>query len=137
MSLPGIRSPRRLRSCRGLSLVELVVAMMVLSIGLLGMAAGIGWMIRAVDLAQFETTRSAALQSAVEELRGTPWTDLADGEAVYEDFTVRWAMIAPGFEGRIYRFEVAGPGRAGTFSAGLPVISPNVTTTLDYRINRR
>jgi len=127
----------RLRNRAGLSLVELIVAMMVLTIGLLGMAAGTGWMIRAVDLAQIETARGAALQSAVEDIRGKPWSDLEDGQATFGDFTIRWTMVAPGLESRLYRFEVAGPGRGAGVSRGIPAIAPDVTSSLDYRINRR
>lgn len=132
----GSLVPGRLRGRRGLSLVELIVAMLVLAIGVLGMAAGTGWMIRTVELARMETARGAALQSAVEDLRGTPWNDLADGQETFGDFTVRWAMVTPGFESRMYRFEIVGPGRTG-LARGLPVLSNNASTTLEYWINRR
>jgi type II secretory pathway pseudopilin PulG len=127
----------RLRKSDGLSLVELVVAMLVLAIGLLGMAAGTGWMIRAVDLAQLETARGAALQSAVETIRGTEWNDLEDGQGTFGDYTVRWTTVTATAEGRHFRFEVVGPGRGTTGSQGLPHISQTASMTLDYRVSRR
>lgn len=137
-SRPGTKgSFDRLRKSDGLSLVELVVAMLVLTIGLLGMAAGTGWMIRAVDLAQLETARGAALQSAVEGVRGTEWNDLADGQDTFGDYTVRWTTVTATWEGRHFRFEVVGPGRGTTGAQGLPHISPNASMSLDYRVSRR
>jgi prepilin-type N-terminal cleavage/methylation domain-containing protein len=127
----------RLRENDGLSLVELVVAMLVLAIGLLGMAAGTGWMIRAVDLAQLETARGAALQAAVEAVRGTEWNDLEDGQDTFGNYTVQWTTVAATWEGRHFRFVIVGPGRGATGSQGMPHISQDATMTLDYRVSRR
>jgi len=126
--------PARLRSRAGLSLVELVVAVLVLSIGLLGMAAGTGLIIRTVDLAQFQTARSAALQSAVEEVRSTPWADLQAGQEVYGDYTVRWTIPSSDSESMLFRFDVVGPG-PGSGAGGAQVV-PDAVTSLEYRINR-
>lgn len=129
------RLPARLRSRAGLTLIELVVAMLVLAIGLLGMAGGTGLIIRTVDLAELQTARGAALQSAVEEVRSTPWNDLQAGQGTYGDFTVAWAVQGSDSESILFRFRVVGPGPGGG-SAGGPQIAPDAVSTLDYRINR-
>jgi Tfp pilus assembly protein PilV len=122
----------------GLSLVEVIVAMVVLTAGLLGMAAGTGWMIRAVDLAQLETARGAALQAAVEELRATPWADLDDGQGTFGGYAVSWTG-APGgtANSRVFNVEIVGPGRDPASTGVRPAIATDAATTLTYRINRR
>jgi hypothetical protein len=132
------RLPRRLSGRQGLSLVEVIVAMVVLTAGLLGMAAGTGWMIRAVDLAQLETARGAALQAAVEELRATPFDDLGNGQDTFGAYTVSWTA-APGgsVSSRVFNVQIVGPGRDPASTGVRPAIAADATTTLTYRINRR
>ena len=125
----------RISSCTGFSLVEVVVAMLVLTVGLLGLAAGTGWVIRSVEVARIETARSAALQSGIEQVRGTPFDDLASGSATVGDYEVTWGEVESNNRSRLFEFAVVGPGvgpGGGTFA---PIL-PNVSTSLQYRVIR-
>src|SRR5690606_31339345 len=57
----------------GFSLVELIVAVIILAIGVLGLAGTTAFVIRQVTLADVNTERSAALQMVVENLRATSY----------------------------------------------------------------
>jgi hypothetical protein len=130
------RTRGRLTGRAGLSLVELVIAMLILTVGLLGMAAGTGWMVRSMDLARLETARSAALQEGIEFVRDTPFENLGAGQLAAEDFDVTWSLVEQDMNSVLLEFVVEGPGRApGSVGPG-SVISMTVADTLRYRINR-
>lgn len=61
----------------GFSIVELLVALVILSLGLLSMAATTGYVATQVRIADLRTERAAALHAAIEELRATPYDNLA------------------------------------------------------------
>jgi prepilin-type N-terminal cleavage/methylation domain-containing protein len=121
----------------GFSLIEVIVALLVLTVGLLGLAAGTGWMIRTVHYGELETKRGAALQSAVELVRSTPFDELGDGEEAFGDYMVRWTLGPGTVRSRQVEFVVVGPGRAPTTGGGMPAVSPEVADTLTYRVLRR
>lgn len=123
-----------LRKRDGFSLIEVIVAMMVLAVGLLGLAAGTGWMIRTVHFGELETKRSAALQSAVETVRATG--DPADGSATFGDYTVTWTVDPGDQHSRPVEFVVVGPGRVSGGGGGMPEVDNAVADTFNMRIMR-
>ncbi len=125
------------RGRAGFSLVEVIVALLVLTIGLLGLAAGTGWMIRTVHFGQVETARSTALQSAVESVRAMPYGSVVDGSEAFGDHTVAWEVTATGQQSRVVRFIVTGPGRQASAGGGMPEVTPNAVDTFTYRLMRR
>ena len=64
--LPSATSPRR-----GITLVELIVAMTILTVGLLGFVASSGFMTRGLSGANSDTVAGLIGQSGIEELAGT------------------------------------------------------------------
>jgi len=120
----------------GLSLVEVVVAMLVLTVGLLGLAAGTGWMIGSVERARIETARSAALQTAIEQMKATPFTQITSGEVDDGPFTLSWSEIEGDSRSRLMQVVVTGPGVVRV-SGGQPLISTTVADTVQYRVLRR
>jgi prepilin-type N-terminal cleavage/methylation domain-containing protein len=131
---PGGRT--RLASGRGgFSLVEVVVAMLVLTVGLLGLAAGTGWVIRSVEVARIETARAAALQTGIEQVRATPFEDLANGSATVGDYEVTWTELAMTNRSRLFEFEVVGPGVGPGGGSFAPILG-DVATTFEYRVMR-
>jgi prepilin-type N-terminal cleavage/methylation domain-containing protein len=138
----GVEAPRsrpsytsRVSSRGGFSLVEVVVAMLVLTVGLLALAAGTGWVIRSVEVARIETARSAALQSGIEQVRGTPFDDLAAGSATVGNYQVTWREVEATNRSRLFEFAVVGPGvgpGGGTFA---PILT-DVSTSFQYRVIR-
>jgi prepilin-type N-terminal cleavage/methylation domain-containing protein len=121
----------------GFSLIEVIVAMVVLTVGLLGLAAGTGWMIRTVQFGQIESARSTALQSAVESVRAAPFASMADGSGTYGEHAVAWTLGGGDQRSRIVQFVVSGPGRERLTGAGMPTVVPNAVDTFTYRIVRR
>ncbi len=121
----------------GLTLIELIVSMLVLAVGILGLAAGTGWVIRSVDLARLETHRTAAFQAAMEEVRATPLEELNSGAALHGHFELSWSIEeeAPGW--KRMQVVVVGPGRTPGSVGAAPGISPVVADTFEYLVGRR
>lgn len=72
---------RRARS--GFSLVEVMVATMILTFGLLAMAASTGYLSAQLRSNRFDTKRTAAKQQVIEQLRATPWASLPTTATTY------------------------------------------------------
>lgn len=118
------------RDRAGFTLVEVVVAVVVLAVGLLGLAATTGWVVRQTTLSEVTTDRSFALQTVVEELRATPFDDVDSGSREIGSFTVTWTVERDGDEMEV-EVETSGPGlRSG---GGLPTLGPNVADTFTFR----
>lgn len=129
--------PARLQSRAGFSLVELVVAIIILTVGLLGLAAGTGYVIRSSEMGRVDTERAQAQQSAVELIRARDFDSFEDESDVeIGRHTVSWeqASSASNAAGqtttRLIRITITGPGR------GSQGPEANVTTTFEYRWNR-
>jgi Tfp pilus assembly protein PilV len=98
----------------GFSLVELIIAMLVLTFGLLGMAATSGYMSLQIRMANLRTERMAAVQEVVEELRATPFDQITtrpQSEAVTVGSFRVWWIVRPQTQNLLH-LDVAseGPG---------------------------
>lgn len=60
----------------GFSLVEVVVAMLILTIGILAMAASTGYILSEVRMAKFRADRNVAVGEMKQQLRGIDWDNL-------------------------------------------------------------
>ena len=91
----------RMEPERGFSIVELLVALVVLTVGLLSMAATTGYVSTQVRAGDLRTERAAALQQVIENLRATPFDELdtvTEAEAVtIGDFQFWWTVRRNGF----------------------------------------
>lgn len=76
-------APNESRRRGGFSLVEVMVATMVLTFGLLAMAASTGYLSAQLRSTTFDTRRTAAKQQIIEQLRATPWTSLPTSSTTY------------------------------------------------------
>lgn len=120
---------------QGFSLVELVIAVVILSIGVLGLAATTGFVVQTVSAADVRTERTIAVQSAIERLNATEFEDLTAGSATIGRFDVSWTIDQVSTTARRVTLVSDGPGQQ---SAGgiMPVIGPNVEHTTTYLILR-
>jgi prepilin-type N-terminal cleavage/methylation domain-containing protein len=69
----------------GFSLVEVIMAMLILTVGILAMGTSIGYVLSQLRAAELRTERSVAVRDVAERLRATPWADVpAACEAPFE-----------------------------------------------------
>lgn len=105
---------RRLKGTEGFSLVELMVALVILAVGMLALAATTGYLIVQVQVSNLRTQRATAVQQVVEELRATQFTDinsLAQGSAeTVGEFQVWWRVSNAGANLRRVMVYTEGPG---------------------------
>ena len=76
----------------GFSLVEVIVAILVLSFGLLAMAASTGYVATQLRSTTWDTQRNLARQQVMEQLKATIFANVATnttGRAIGQ-YTVRW-----------------------------------------------
>jgi prepilin-type N-terminal cleavage/methylation domain-containing protein len=116
----------------GFSLIELMIALLILSIGILGLAGVTAYSIQKVTVADLDTVRGAALQSVVEQLRATPRDSLKDGVDTVGVFDVAWSVVDNGSYSMV-EIVTTGPGLApGTDGDPMPSIDGAVADTFTY-----
>ena len=116
----------------GFSLVEVLVALVILTVGVLGLAGTTVLVVRQVTMADLATERAAALQSVVEQLRATPYDDLAAGSETVGLFSVSWTPAALSTSTMV-RVVTTGPGLE-TGTGSMPYLAGSVVDTFNYRI---
>ena len=121
---------------RGLSLIEVVVALLVLTVGLLGLAAGTGFVIRSTEVARVDTNRAAAIQSGIEALRAVPFADVGTDTREIGAFTISWSQLDSATDWRLMQIIVDGPGRTPGGGTGLQGLSTTAVDTVTYRLIR-
>jgi len=115
----------------GFTLVELLVAVLILAVGLLGLAGTTGFVVRQTTLAEVTTERSMALQSAVEALRAQPYGSLGSGTADAGSIQVSWSVVSTGSNSTTLRVVTVGPGVATV--GGIPTLNNQVADTTFIR----
>jgi len=109
----------------GFSLVELVVAMMVLTVGLLAMATSTGYVAARIRSSNWDTQRSVAREQIIERLRATPFADLGNSAAdtIVGRFTMRWREVTPAPNNNVRRILVIAAGPAYRPGAAMTVVT--------------
>jgi prepilin-type N-terminal cleavage/methylation domain-containing protein len=113
-----VSNVRQGRARPGFSLVEVIVAMVILSAALLAMAASMGYVATQVSVAKLRTERSAAVQQVIEaELHSLHFADLVNrpqGDALTVGrFQAWWTVDAPATNLRRVTIVTRGPGYSG------------------------
>lgn len=89
----GVRAgSSRPRTRRGFTLVELMVAMSILAVGVLGLAATAATVAKLVGGAKQQTLAAAAAQSRLERLRAVPCAARAGGTDTSRGVIVAWTV---------------------------------------------
>lgn len=117
----------------GFTLVEVMVALIILTVGVLGLAGTTALAVRQVTLSDVQTERSAALQSAIEQLRTTPFANLTNGSGTYGQFKAEWTIVT-GNRSALATIVTTGPGLSS--GSGMPGLKASVADTFVYRIVR-
>jgi len=80
---------------RGFSLVEVVVAMVILTVGVLGLAASAGAITRLTSEGVRQAGAAAVASSRIETLRATDCAALASGSATTGAYSEAWRIFTP------------------------------------------
>lgn len=134
LEAPDGRNPGEAPGRAGFSLVEVIVAMVILAFGVLGMAGTTAFIVRQTTLADLMTERAAAFQTVVDRLQSLPYDSVTSGSDSVGVFATSWSSVADGPQNKIVTIVTIGPGMTG---GAVPTNSPQVADTFQFRVLRR
>ncbi len=117
-------------------MVEVIIAIIILTLGVMGMAGTTMLVVRQVTLARVMTERSVALQSVVERVQAMNYDNVGSGSDSLGVFRMTWSATAETSQSKLVRIITTGPG-VKTAGGGFPVLVGGVADTFQYRIIRR
>ena len=121
----------------GFSLVELVMAVVVLAFGVVGLATTTLFITRQFTLAEITTERVTAIQSVMERIRATPYDSLGAGADTIGPLVVTWTATINTAMDKAIRIVAVGPGQAPiSATQSTPMLSSSVADTVFYRVLR-
>jgi len=126
------RSPRSREG--GFSMIEVIVAMMILTVGVLGLAGTTAYIVRQVTLGDLMTERSAAFQTIIDRLQSLPYDSVASGSTTVGVFAISWTSTNDGPQNKIVQMITVGPGLGGAL---VPTNDPQAIDTFTFRVLRR
>lgn len=129
----SVPSPSR-PATAGFSLVEVIIAIVILAVGVLGLAGTTAYIVRNVTLSDLMTERSAAFQTIVDRLQSLPFDSVGSGTDSIGVFAVRWSSVLDGPQNKIVTIITTGPGLANN---PVPTNNPRQVDTFQFRVLRR
>ena len=125
------------RAEAGFSLVELVMAVVVLAFGVVGLATTTLFITRQLTLAEVTTERVTAVQSVMERMRATPFDSISEGADTIGPLVVSWTATVNTAMVKAIRIVAVGPGQAPiSATQSTPMLSSSVADTVFYRVLR-
>jgi len=122
------------RSARaGFSMVEVIIAIVILAIGVLGLAGTTAYVVRNVTLSDLMTERSAAFQTIVDRVQSLPFDSVDSGSDSIGVFSVAWSSVLDGPQNKIVTIVTVGPGLARN---PIPTNDPQQADTFEFRVLR-
>ena len=128
-------SPSRDAARQGFSIVEVIIAIVVLTIGVLGLAGTTGYIVRQITLADLMTERAAAFQTTIDRLQALPYDLVTTGSDRVGVFAVTWTAVDNGAQNKTVTILTRGPGL--NRSSPFPALGPSVVDTFTFRVLRR
>ena len=119
----------------GFSLVEVVFAMLLMSVGLLGMAGTTTTLVHQTNISALKTHPALAMQQGIERVLALPSDSISSGSDSLGVFTVSWSMDAESDWAKTVQIVTVGPGLVSREGAP-PAIQHSVPDTVDYRVLR-
>lgn len=138
-SLPGTSSgpDRGSRPRGGFTMVEVIIAIVILAVGVLGLAGSTAYIVRQVTLADLMTERAVAQQSVIEQVQAEPFASIGSGADSVGSFAVSWSSTAETSQSLLVTVVTVGPGLATSASSPSPTLGPNVADTFVFRVINR
>ena len=118
---------------QGFSIVEIVVAVLVLAIGVLATAGTTVLVVRQTMVAEVTTTRAAAVRTTIESLKALPFDSVKDGSRSIGTFDVNWTITE---DNRWKSVELVSLGPGLESKSGFPTLSRSVPDTAVYWVIR-
>jgi hypothetical protein len=115
-------------------MIEVIIAIVILTVGVLGLAGTTAYIVRQVTLADLMTERSAAFQTIVDRIQSLPFDNVTTGSDSVGIFAVTWDGVLDGPQNKIVTIVTTGPGLGGTT---VPTNDPQVVDTFIFRVLRR
>ena len=123
----------KLRADAGYSLIEMMVSMVVFSVGALGFASSSVVLERQVTMAAMESDRAAAMTTAIERVRAFEFDSLRTGADSIGAYSMNWSVNQLGLYVKEVRVVTSGPGMAPA-THGAITIDPQVADTFEYQV---
>lgn len=117
----------------GFTIIEVIIAMMILTVGVLGLAGTTAYFVRQVTLSDLMTERAAAFQTVVDRLQSLPYDSVTTGSDSVGIYAVTWSSVNNGSQNKSVTIITTGPGTRGA----PPTQNPSVVDTFTFRIMRR
>jgi type II secretory pathway pseudopilin PulG len=121
----------------GFTIVEVIAAIVVLTVGLLGLAGTTAYIIRQVTLANVMTERAVALQSVVEKVQAMDFATVGSGSDSTGSFRMSWTSADETSASKLVTVITVGPGLHTSPGRPFPMLGPSVADTFVYRVINR
>ena len=118
----------------GFTVIEVILAMVVLAVGLLGTAGTTLLLVTQTTMADVATERAVAMQGTIESLRPIPLDSVSSGSDSVGAFEVSWTVTSTDRRWKGIEIVTTGPGLE--VGEGFPTLAPSVPDTFSYRIVR-
>lgn len=119
----------------GFTMVEVIIAIVVLAVGVLGLAGTTAYIVRQVTLADIMTERAAALQTAVERVQSMDFDSLDTGQDSIGIYGVSWTSTELGPQLKEVTIITNGPGLSN--ESAFPLLTRQVADTFVFKAIRR
>ena len=133
-TVAGAGEPVRAHTRAGFTMVEVIIAIVILAVGVLGMAGTTAFVVRQITLADLMTERAAAFQTTIEKVQALDYDDVSFGTDSVGIFAVKWTSSNVTAQVKDVTIITAGPGLDG--SGGFYGIGPQVLDTFSFYVLR-
>lgn len=118
----------------GFTMVEVIVALVILTVGILALAGATGVIVRQINTADVATKRAQALETAIETVRVQDFDSIDAGSVTTGSYTVDWNSVSLTTT-KVVQFVTTGPGMQNRVGYP-PMLSGSVVDTFTYRVIR-
>jgi Tfp pilus assembly protein PilV len=124
-------------SSSGYMMVEVVIAVVILAVGVLGLAGTTAFIARQVTLGEVMTDRAVALQTIVERIHATPFDSVDAGSDSMGAFMLTWSSVPETSQSRMVSIVTVGPGVESPASGRGRTLGSAVADTFSFRVIAR